>query len=772
MEIDGSPAREESGPPQRLGVLIVSGLSEPKRGGALIRAADALRASLDRWATSDDKDGRERREQRFKVKAARDKAQGAERAALDAELAAIDAAPVPIVTVRDVVLSPEGETPAHLRLSFQGNDGSPPACEGEWYLTESWWAGDFQPPSVSALTSWVLKVAPIVVLRHFTQGLRRRWRDRRGPVWPFRVLAAFMRFVLAPILAVVAIAAALVLVLLASLPVPKLSAAIRGATARLSSLIGDSYVLLESPTRFGAVTRRVERDLDWLKQRCDRVAVVAEGQGAIVAHRCLRARAGDDVALFVSVGSGLRKMAELEHMARTRTGVAIGWAVSLLTFALLLCLAVPLVVGGEDALAVSLSLAMYVLIYVWLAINSLLSTTSDEEPQLQTALELVPGSPGPRWVDFFASADPVPNGPVLERAHDWIESREVWSTASILSDHRSYWSNSQGFVLPLSRLLLEAAEAPEIARTLALGPEAIRAAARRRAWRVGWLVGVRSIIAVAALIAGVQLWSDLELAAASIAEHAPAWVKSAVTTVFKPFHDLLDLLGLTTTELIAAALIAAGAGLLFAAVRIAWSAWDRHEVAQAFRRAPFDLGGPLAGLTLAIAAWGCIVLLQAAWFGSWDAYTRWLEADNRLYHMSAFSLGVATWAAVCLTAFVAAGFGWGRWLVGRLRGRRDPTPPTMDRLASAIIGACSDLFVVTTLLLVFPLPLSDDPDAVWPLFVFPLAWALLRPLLARATARPRADLRQRIIARSLRDNPAPRRPIEAALPDVPAEQPA
>lgn len=308
MAVDPPPSGQAPQPRHGFGVLIVSGLVGPQRGAALIRAADALRGCLDRWVTQDDAEGRKLREQRVKAKGALAGARGPERTEREAELAALDAtapAVVPAVDVRDVTLGPQGEDPAHLGLVLHRPGTTPPARVDEWCLAESWWAGDFQPPGVPALTRWVLKVAPIIVLRHFALGLRHRLRSRpRRLLWLCRVLTAFVRFCLAPLLSVVAIAGALVLVLLASIPVPKLSAAIRNATARLGARIGDSYVLLESPTRFGAVMRRVERDLAWLEQRCDRVAVVAEGQGAIVAHRCLQKCERDRVALFVSVAPG------------------------------------------------------------------------------------------------------------------------------------------------------------------------------------------------------------------------------------------------------------------------------------------------------------------------------------------------------------------------------------------------------------------------------------------------------------------------------------
>ena len=60
-----------------------------------------------------------------------------------------------------------------------------------------------------------------------------------------------------------------------------------------------------------------------------------------------------------------------------------------------------------------------------------------------------------RWVDLYASADPVSNGPTPN-----AESVEIWNRGSFLSDHTSYWDNLDGFVLRIARLCAETAKSP------------------------------------------------------------------------------------------------------------------------------------------------------------------------------------------------------------------------------------------------------------------------------------------------------------------------
>src|SRR5262249_44809878 len=45
-----------------------------------------------------------------------------------------------------------------------------------------------------------------------------------------------------------------------------------------------------------------------------------------------------------------------------------------------------------------------------------------------------------RWVDLYASADPVPNGRTrtIEGGH---ESKRIWNLGSLFRDHTAYWDN-------------------------------------------------------------------------------------------------------------------------------------------------------------------------------------------------------------------------------------------------------------------------------------------------------------------------------------------
>jgi hypothetical protein len=97
------------------------------------------------------------------------------------------------------------------------------------------------------------------------------------------VLEVFLSIVLSPLLAPIE----LLVLLLGAMPIAQLRQ-IAGALQRLlSRSVRDSFVLLGSPTRRGAIVHRVEHDLRWLSRGCALV-VVAHSQAAAIAHQVLR----------------------------------------------------------------------------------------------------------------------------------------------------------------------------------------------------------------------------------------------------------------------------------------------------------------------------------------------------------------------------------------------------------------------------------------------------------------------------------------------------
>jgi hypothetical protein len=115
------------------------------------------------------------------------------------------------------------------------------------------------------------------------------------------------------------------------------------------------------------------------------------------------------------------------------------------------------------------------------------------------------------WSDFWATADPVPNGATRTKVPDCPIGTRIWNEASVLRDHTTYWQNLDGFVLPVVRILARAAQSRWCD---ALPPEHVNINERSR-WRVGWLRATRWPVAVAIALAVLQRAEELERARGS-----------------------------------------------------------------------------------------------------------------------------------------------------------------------------------------------------------------------------------------------------------------
>ena len=113
----------------------------------------------------------------------------------------------------------------------------------------------------------------------------------------------------------------LALAVLEKLPIPRIDKAVRWVAVKISAVLGDSYMLAHCPKQFAAMCTQVARDLRWLQDRCEKVAVVAHSQGAAIAHQVLKDDIGKNneavrsgVQAFITVGQGIAKFRLLQRM--------------------------------------------------------------------------------------------------------------------------------------------------------------------------------------------------------------------------------------------------------------------------------------------------------------------------------------------------------------------------------------------------------------------------------------------------------------------------
>jgi hypothetical protein len=128
-----------------------------------------------------------------------------------------------------------------------------------------------------------------------------------------------------------------------------------------------------------------------------------------------------------------------------------------------------------------------------------------------------------RWVDFYASADPVPNGKttIVDREHESIQMEpiQIWNLGSMIADHTSYWSNRDEFVLRVAKICTETAQSP----WLSLLPRTPSSIDDQAAWRVGFLRLATASCGVTWLVLGAFLWTQYRASIPLILD-IPGWV--------------------------------------------------------------------------------------------------------------------------------------------------------------------------------------------------------------------------------------------------------
>ncbi|MBD3926484.1 hypothetical protein IEZ26_17805 [Nocardioides cavernae] len=597
---------------QRLGILFVHGIGEQKRGESLVAWADPIHEFLRRLLTADDLVARQRemlsnRAQRVgfpKKDAEQDRLLDHEFAVARSAAAesALDNGDVPVRMGSTVLRQPEANEPAHLELSVAWPRAMGAATTEEtiidrsdWLLAESWWAEEFVPPPPGVMLTWALKVAPLIVLGHEAASWARtlqnpgKWKHRlllRIPIGLFGYFLSILLLIGCLILLVALLA-------LGSLPLPRVRQFAKRLSTRLASSVGDSYVLIASPSEYQAMVSRVQRDIAWLAKRCDRVAVVAHSQGAVVAHRALTQSAGCDVQLFVTVGSGLGKLTELEDLRSRGPAARLAWMVlayALGGMVLSYVLSFWFRSGGYGfgKWLFLVNLFFYILLSLTIFWN-LVQDRSHEQERRRRSLKKLVLRRNIRWIDFYSSSDPVPNGPLLDEEPQWLQSYQTWFEASWIRDHSGYRSNPDGFIAPLvmEMLVLESAGLRSLTTGLRVQ---VQTYARRRAWRCLWLIRARLIVLAAGAIAIPYHWPALSACASWLQRVTPERVGTVLAATVETLLVPKDA-NLHVDAILAAAIGAFALFLAFALTNLSWRRVGSRDLRRFYRGDQVDAGG-------------------------------------------------------------------------------------------------------------------------------------------------------------------------------------
>ena len=434
--------------------------------------------------------------------------------------------------------------PAHSHVEI-GTRSDNKGQTKRWILAESCWAQAFAPPTFKALAFWGLVAYPWTNATHYGSQIRRKWsraynreRGLRRALAIAEALVAvpFLLIVSVPISIIVVVLLALLL-LLAIPPIPSLRAMLLRVQQALAGTLGDCFTLVASPIQRAAIVSHVRRDVDWLiSQDCKNIAVVAHSQGAAVAHEALstgvlkrfcqvRGVESDPLAresrktLLITFGSGIAKLSELDLLGWTGRA-KIGWmpigGLALIGLSLEFFKVINVIPFVERSEGLGVFCAIWGTLF-W--IQGVASGAKERplpanfEPRTKFGCDT-------KWRDYYASHDPVPNGPLFDKNQSFPDSEEVHNFASMWRDHTTYWLNRDEFVPAVIRDLAELSQLP----LLDLQPsdkEKIKTASARRAARVQWLTRASLAIWVVAAVVTITRWTDLPRVGSKLLSQLP-----------------------------------------------------------------------------------------------------------------------------------------------------------------------------------------------------------------------------------------------------------
>jgi hypothetical protein len=450
--------------------------------------------------------------------------------------------------------------PPFLDVSVPAHAGIP---ETTWIFTEAWWAADLRAPDLGRTLGYLRRrIRPIVsgigagyrgrsanlVDMAASQGIIDRdrppliWRLIDGLDWTQgRVFGA------RPIGWLIALAGTLLLFvydLIRRIPIGPIRdfAARKMIDSFLVDWFGDLPVLIDDPVQAANVRGRLAASIKSLRDTgCDAIVVVAHSGGALVSFETLLdpAYLGKDyrVDKLITLGQGLGLAWRLAADPDVREIAPGHRLVGNLAKARPDLRWVDFWASYDPAPAGPLPARS--------GAEAKAAEERDTAPQVAAVVETGEGAAGDTWlvrsdvgtkpaaVDAaIASATRVRRPAVIE-----VESRPVTNEMNVLTDHGGYWANDEGFLIPLVRHI-----------DAAVGPaEKSRFYVERRwrtlriIWRVqrvaalaawDWLCSIGAMLSIAVLGAAALLGRNQRLATAGDGV-AAAWS-------FIPGHELVS----------------------------------------------------------------------------------------------------------------------------------------------------------------------------------------------------------------------------------------
>jgi|GEM_PF-4305755 len=223
-------------------------------------------------------------------------------------------------------------------------------------------------------------------------------------------------------------------------------------------------------------------------------------------------------------------------------------------------------------------------------INSVMSILSIE---LKSFISITRKPPGlTRWVDIYASADPVSNGATnVANGSEEPEKVPVWNFGTMYYDHTSYWQNTDGFVLRVIRICATTAESSWL-RYLPQNQNYIDALSK---FRTLWLrIGGR-MLALIWLVIGARIWTSHRQSIPRFDTDSLSWVPFNTDTLVQFF--------------VVVAFVITSLWLTYNLMRMSWLMWVRQEQKIVLQQGEIQKNSGIFPFTGMIMVLGTVLIL-------------------------------------------------------------------------------------------------------------------------------------------------------------------